>query len=90
MSETQVPYETRLNDRSQAADVRNPVLALPAVERLRGLPPDARNALRAVLVELSADARGRAESSWKKHKGPMAVYWKAVAVYAAHIARALR
>ena len=73
--------------RSSRVDVRNPVLALPAAARLRSLPVEARTALAEVLREIAADARARADESWRKHKAPMAAYWKAVAVYAGHIAR---
>ena len=74
--------------RSNRADVRNPVLALPAMQRLMESP--LRAELRLVLLELSADARERANECWRRHKAPMAAYWKCVAVYAGHIARALR
>lgn len=70
--------------------VHNPVLALPAVARLRELPPESREALRAVLEDLRIDAATRAEQAWRRHKGPMAAYWKAVSVYARHIRRAIR
>lgn len=76
--------------RSNRAEVRNPVLALPAAARLRALPAPAREALAAVLRDLSRDARERAEKSWRTHKAPMAAYWKAVAVYARHLAVALK
>lgn len=72
-----------------AAEVRNPVLSLPAAAGLATLPPQARDALRALLKEISADARIRAEKCWRTHKGPMALYWKCVAVYTGHIARAI-
>ncbi|GGN55568.1 hypothetical protein GCM10011349_32370 [Novosphingobium indicum] len=75
--------------RPTRAEVRNPVLSLPAAERLRTLDPDSRSALRAVLIDLQMDARQRAETSWRRHKAPMAAYWKAVSVYAGHLARAL-
>lgn len=75
--------------RATRAEVRNPVLALPAAQQLAQLQPDARQALRAILLELAADARERAEKSWRTHKAPMALYWKCVAVYAGHIARAI-
>lgn len=75
--------------RSNLAAVRNPILALPAAAAIAGLPADSRAALRALLRDLAADARARAETSWRRHKAPMAVYWKAVAVYAGHLARAL-
>lgn len=76
--------------RSLRTDIRNPLLALPAFHRLRGFSPEQREALRTVLRALAADARARAEKCWRKHKAPMAAYWKAVAVYAAHAARGLR
>jgi hypothetical protein len=70
--------------------VRNPVLALPATRRLCALPETTRTELRALLMEIRRDAADRAERQWRKHKAPMAAYWKAVAVYAGHTARALR
>lgn len=72
--------------RSSAAEVRNPLVRLPAAQRLRELPPEARSALRQILKEISADSRERANEAWRKHKGPMAAYWKANAVYARHMA----
>lgn len=80
----------KAGERSSLASVRNPVLALPATAALLALPADARAALAAVLVDLAADAQVRADVSWRKHKAPMAAYWKACAVYARHIARAVR
>ena len=68
----------------------NPLLGLPAIAKLQALDPACREGVRAILLELSTDAAGRAEASWRRHKGPMAAYWKAVAVYAKHTARALR
>ena len=50
----------------------------------------ARRALRLALLDLRRDAQHRAEHQWRRHKGPMACYWRAVGVYAGHIARALR
>ncbi len=78
-----------MSDRSNRAEVRNPVLALPAMLQLRLLPADQQAALRAVLIDLARDASERADKCWRKHKPPMAAYWKAVAVYAKHTARAL-
>lgn len=77
-------------DPAGRAAVRNPILALPAMTALRQLTPDTRTALRAILIDLAADARTRADESWRRHKAPMAAYWKAVSVYAGHIARVLR
>jgi len=69
---------------------KNPVLDLPACGRLRSLAPDDRAAIAAILRDIQRDARARAETCWRRHKGPMATYWRAVGVYAGHIARALR
>jgi hypothetical protein len=66
------------------------MLAMPGMVRLRALPLPARAALSALLVDLAADASDRADKCWRRHKAPMAVYWKAVAVYARHTARALK
>lgn len=79
-----------MRDRSAAREVRNPVLALPGARALAALPAEQRAALRALLLDLRADANARAAKSWRTCKAPMAAYWKAVAVYAGHIARALR
>jgi hypothetical protein len=73
--------------RSNRREVRNPVLALPAVARLQNLPPEARAALADALKDLVGDARRRAQDSWIKNKGPMAAYWKSVGAYAEHFRR---
>lgn len=57
----------------------NPVLSLPAFERLQALDELQRAALEAILRDLG-----------RKNKAPMATYWKCVSVYSNHIARALR
>jgi hypothetical protein len=80
----------RTNARSSRREVRNPVLALPSAKALRALPASQRAAMRSLMVELATDARMRANECWRKHKAPMAAYWKAVAVYAGHIARMLK
>ncbi|SMF70623.1 hypothetical protein [Allosphingosinicella indica] len=77
-------------ERSNRAEVRNPVLALPSGRRLAMLSPLARAELRGVVIDIRADALTRAEQCWRKHKAPMAAYWKAVAVYSGHIARILK
>ncbi len=68
----------------------NPVLQLESTAKLQALSPEARDALAAVLREIGLDAAIKAEQSWQRNKGPMAAYWKAVGVYARHIARSLR
>jgi len=76
--------------RSNRPEVRNPILALPAAQRIGALPAEAREVLASILGDIVADARERAQTSWKRNKGPMAVYWKAVGAYAEHIRRAMR
>lgn len=76
--------------RSLRPDVRNPMLKLPGVVKLQGLPSPVREALIVVLMDIRKDAHANAEKCWTKHKSPMACYWKVVAVYAGHIARAIR
>ena len=76
--------------RSSHPHVRNPVLALPSVARLQSLSPAARAELRQLLLELRGDAQVRADDCWRRHKAPMAAYWKVVSVYAGHVARVLR
>lgn len=58
-------------------------------ETFAALPAEARAALRAALLSLRADALARAQLQWRRHKAPMALYWKVVGVYAGHIARAI-
>lgn len=76
-----------MGDRSNRAEVRNPVLLLPAFRRLRASP--ASGEVASLLRDLQVDARERANKCWRTHKAPMAAYWKAVSVYAGHMARAL-
>lgn len=76
--------------RSLRPHVRNPVAALPSAQAIRDLPQPARDALRTVLLGIRKDAQARAETCWKRHKSPMAAYWKAVAVYAGHLSRTCR
>lgn len=78
------------NNRSARREVRNPVLALPSVRAIGGLDPASRAVLVALLGDLAADARERAQESWRKNKGPMAAYWKAVGAYAEHTRRAIK
>jgi hypothetical protein len=76
--------------RSNRPDVRNPLVGLPSVAAIKALPEATRAALRALLLDIRKDAQARAETCWKRHKAPMAAYWKAVAVYAGHAARIAR
>lgn len=76
--------------RSAQRDVRNPLLALPAAQRLLELSPDMRDLIADLMKDLSVDANERAQQSWRKSKGPMAAYWKAVSVYAKHVRKVLK
>ena len=77
-------------NRSNQPQVRNPLLGLPAMAQLQALPADQRAPLAALLRQVRLDAHQRADKAWRQRKGPMAAYWRAVAVYAGHTARALR
>lgn len=79
-----------MTTRSSRIDVRNPLLALPAAAQMQALPPEAKAALKALLIDIRNDCRVRAEESWRKHKAPMAAYWKAQGVYANHAQRLLK
>ena len=72
-----------------AVSYENPVLRLESTAKLQQLSAEARAALASVLREIGLDAAIRAEESWRRNKGPMAAYWKAVGVYARHIARSI-
>ena len=77
-------------DRSSRREVRNPILGLHAAKlALVELTPDEKSRIRRVMLAIRDDARLRADQSWRKHKGPMALYWKCVAVYTNHLARVL-
>lgn len=76
--------------RASTPAVRNPLLRLPAAQRLAALPPELRLVLADLLHELALDARERAEQSWRRRKAPMAAYWMAVGVYAGHLRRIVR
>jgi hypothetical protein len=67
----------------------NPLLKLPAGQALLALPPSERRAIEAVMRDLRHQANKEAETAWKRRKGPMAAYWRAVATYARHIAHAV-
>lgn len=54
------------------------------------LPDEAKLALKSALQLLHTSALAKANHCWKKHKAPMALYWKVVGVYAGHINRAVK
>lgn len=67
----------------------NPLMKLPAAQKILALPAEQRAPLEELMRELRADADKLAEQSWKKRKGPMAAYWRAVSTYARHVAHML-
>lgn len=67
----------------------NPLLRLPAGKALLELPEGDRRRIEAVMRELRDQANREADKAWKRRKGPMAAYWRAVATYSRHIAHAL-
>jgi hypothetical protein len=75
--------------RSAKLEIRNPVLALPSMRAIRALPREQRSPLGVLLRELANEAAEKADLSWRTNKGIMAAYWKAVSVYAKHLARAI-
>lgn len=75
--------------RSALAEVRNPILNLPAAQAILALPQEQRRPLGQLLRELSAQADAMAEHSWRRRKGIMAAYWRACSIYAKHIAHAI-
>jgi hypothetical protein len=84
---TDVETIAKAKPRSSRAEVRNPVLTLPAARILTALDPDTRAVLAFLLRDLQRDARQRAERNWHGHKAVMASCWSAVAVYSGHISR---
>lgn len=68
---------------------RNPLLNLPAGRALMALPKADRERIEAVMRELRQQANDEAENAWRRRKGPMAAYWRAVSTYARHLAHAL-
>jgi hypothetical protein len=64
-------------------------MKLPAMRQVMALPREQRGPLETLMRELRADADRQAEESWRKRKGPMAAYWRAVSTYARHVAHAL-
>jgi hypothetical protein len=67
----------------------NPLLKLPAGKALLDLPPEDRKRIESVMRDLRDQANAEAENAWRRRKGPMAAYWRAVSTYARHIAHAL-
>lgn len=79
----------RTSPRSNRAEIRNPLLALPAARLLAAIDPDTRTLLAFLLHDLQQDARLRSRQSWDRRKAFIAAYWAAVATYSGHILRVL-
>lgn len=75
--------------RGARREVRNPVLLLPAAQGILALPIEARRPLGLLLRQLADQANDGAHRSIKRNKFVMAAYWKAVSVYAKHLARVI-
>ena len=67
----------------------NPRLNLPSGKALLALPEEDKKRIAAVFRDLRNEANEEAEKAWKRRKGPMAAYWRAVSTYARHTAHAL-
>lgn len=79
-----------MTDRSARREVRNPMLALPAVrDAVAEMSAEDRMRWRRILLAIRDDARTRADKCWRTHKPPMAAYWKAIGVICNHLARVL-
>jgi hypothetical protein len=75
--------------RSARREVRNPVLALPAAQRIQELPREHRALLGAMLRDLAIDANAKGQDCWGSGKAMMGAYWRVVAVYAKHLAHVI-
>ena len=58
-------------------------------ETFNALPSDSKKALKSALQALRLSALAKSQYCWKKHKAPLALYWKVVGVYAGHLSRAI-
>ncbi len=76
--------------RSNRAEVRNPVLALPSAKRIADVSPEARQLLAELLGDIAKISASNAQKCWRIHKAPMALYWKVVGVWARHLRLAVR
>ncbi|BDE73485.1 MAG TPA: hypothetical protein PK306_02865 [Aquabacterium sp.] len=67
----------------------NPLFKLPAAQSLLLLAGPEKAALARLMMDLRRQANDEAERAWKRRKGPMACYWRAVSTYARHVAHVL-
>lgn len=79
-----------MTSRASRPDVRNPVLSVIDPDDWQGQDPAAVAALVRLMERYEAVARENAETAWKRHKAPMASYWKIWAVNLRHARIAIR
>lgn len=73
--------------RSERPDVRNPLLGVPGLaEEVATWSPETLACIERAARLCSAHWRVKGDECWKRHKPPMAAYWKAWAVNARHMA----
>lgn len=77
----------RLSDRSDRKQ-RNPVLALAECRRLVAIPPLEKLRLQVALGRIRAECAALADDDWPAVPDE-AAYWRAVSVWAGHLARAV-
>ncbi|MDE1905144.1 MAG: hypothetical protein KGH75_01655 [Rhodospirillales bacterium] len=76
--------------RSAAAETRNPILRLPAMQAMIDqLSPETRRLLGDLLRQLAEQSACEGERCWRRGKAVMGAYWRVVSVYAKHIAHAI-
>ena len=54
------------------------------------LSEESKEALKLALINLRTTALNRANYCWSKHKAPMALYWKVIAVYSGHLSKSIK
>lgn len=79
-----------ITPRSSRQEVRNPLLTLPAAQKILALSPEVREVLGDLLGELEHDCRARADHAWATSKPPMAFYWRVCSTYAGHLRKLVR
>lgn len=68
-------------------ETQNPLIALPAAQRIRQMSPEFRREWKQLCLELAGQAAAKGDYNWGKRKYMNAAYWRVVAVYARHASR---
>lgn len=80
-----MPFD--ITPRSSRIEVRNPLLSVPGLaEEVATWSPETLTAVQRASRLCSAHWRAKGDECWRKHKPPMAAYWKAWGVNARHLA----